>query len=260
MKKIFTLPQLLGRTSQSSASSGWPARKVIALCLAVTILHLSSMAAFAFNEIAPPVPTGEIAAARDVSVNSLPAIVGQTFFSGSVIATPQSSFSTISLSNLSRLELRAETTLRLDFSASGLTASLDTGEARFLVPRDLSANITTINASLATDAREPAVFSVAVEEGATTVSVQAGRVEMRAGESRRIVSAGESLSAGGNSIAEPAATQRSNRRRGGWWLLGAGAVAAIVIVILATRDNDQVTPAPPCVQINVSPSGQTGCL
>ena len=261
MKRIFTFPpQPLGRILQSSALPRRSARQAIALCLVAVVLHLSTMAAFASDESPLAFATGEVTAAGDVSVNGAPAITGQTLFSGSVIATTQNSLSTLSLSNLSRLELTAETTLKLDFSAANVAGSLDTGQVRVSVPPALSASITTANASIMADAAAPAVFNIEVERGTTTVSVQAGRVEMRVGDRTHVVAAGESLAASANSVVEPPAQSSNRRRRAAWWLIGAGVVATVVIILLATRDDAELPPSPPCTPITLSPSGLPGCL
>jgi ferric-dicitrate binding protein FerR (iron transport regulator) len=189
---------------------------------------------------APPyAPSGQVTAAAGLTLDGSPAVSGQTFFPGSSLNTAERSRPALSLGNLARLELSGGTALRLDFSASSVSGSLDAGGARVYAPPGVAASLTTADASVASDTSAgPALFGVEVSEDGTTLSVQAGRVEMRAGGRALAATAGQSLrAANGSAPAPPQGQSLSGKRKTGLFVGIAAALAAVILVI-AGRDDE----------------------
>jgi ferric-dicitrate binding protein FerR (iron transport regulator) len=219
-------------------------QRVFAFLVAVAVLNLSAVAAYASPGASAH--AGEITVVGGATVDGSPAVSGQTIFSGSVFDTERNSLSTISLGNLGRVELAADTSLKLDFSGARVAGSLDAGRVRVFIPEGLSAAVKTPDAVVASDAGQPAVFSVATERGATTVVVQAGRVEVRAGEAQRRLNAGQSYSSAEGAQPQQGAGQSlTGGKRKGLFAAIAAAVAVVVIVLTA-RDDKQI-PSSNCV-------------
>ncbi|HEX8337559.1 MAG TPA: hypothetical protein VF621_12565, partial [Pyrinomonadaceae bacterium] len=223
-------------------------RRACALLAAAALLHLS-VAARA-DELARrrPAPAGQVALAAGLTVDGLPAVVGQTVFPGSSFDTAEHSRTALELGNRARLELSGSTALRLDFSDEGVGGTLGAGGARVSVPRGVAASLATSDASVVSDTADPAAFILQVSAEGTTLTVQAGRVEMRAGGASRAASAGESLRAGhGSQPAPPQGHGLSSGRRAGIFV-GIGAAITAVILIITGRDGDELS-TPPCPSV-----------
>ncbi|HWS86666.1 MAG TPA: hypothetical protein VN282_06865, partial [Pyrinomonadaceae bacterium] len=205
-----------------------------------------------------PAPTGEVALAAGLSVDGLPAVSGQTVFPGSSFSTEEKARGMVELGNRARVELSGWSALRLDFSDEGLGGALDKGSARLSVPRDIAATLTTADASVASDRAETALFTLRVSAEGTTLTVQSGRVEMRAGGAARTAGAGESLHAarGSQPSPPPQSNNLSGKKKAGLFFGIAGAVA-VIILILAGGDDDEVEE--PCPVIVVSGDVPPGC-
>lgn len=227
-------------------------RRAAALLLTATLLNLSTPALLA----SPAPAVGEVVIAGDLTVGGSRAVSGQTFFSGETFATGPDSPSAIGLGNKARLELSGATVLRIDFTDSALKGTLDAGGARFSIPEGVNSSVDTPEASVQTVESEPAVFGVEASPEGTTVSVQAGRVEMRAGGAARTVNAGEVFSAVQG--AEPrsgTANNLSERQKVGV-VVGIGAALAAIIVAIVGRGGDEVD-EPPCEAVPIILSGQS---
>ncbi|HWS55786.1 MAG TPA: FecR domain-containing protein [Pyrinomonadaceae bacterium] len=214
------------------------ARRAARVFVALSVLNLVTAAAFASGGAAPVRDAGVLTADGAVTLDGAPATTGRTFFSGSRLTTAPGARALLSLGKLGRLELAAESALRLDFSAGGVTGGLDEGGVRVSAPRGATARVVTADASVEGDANAAALFTVRFEGGATLVSVQAGRVELRAGGVARPVNAGESVSSAGGAV--PAAPQNLSRRERLGAVLGIGAALAVLLVVLAGRDDDEL--------------------
>src|ERR1044072_1987617 len=168
------------------------ARRVFALLAAAALLNAAGPAHAA--EAAPRRATsGQVPLAAGRTLDGLPAVMGQTVFPGSSFDTAEHSRGMLELGNRARLDLSGETTLRLDFSDESLSGALGAGGARVSVPRNIAASLTTADASVVSDTAEPALFTLQVSAEGTTLTVQTGRVEMRAGGAARPVGAREYL-------------------------------------------------------------------
>lgn len=230
-------------------------RQAVALWLAAMMLNLCAAPSFAAPTTASIATTGEVTfASGRVAVDGAPAVSGQTLFSGSVITTAAGALLTLGLGNLARLELSAETSLKLDFSAPSVSGDLAAGRARLSIPSGLHANIVTANAVVVTDASQPAVFSIEVEPHGATVSVERGRVEMRAAGEAQTVIAGEILSMSDGSQSQPPLQRRFSGGKRVGLALGIAATLAVLIIALTGRVDDEL-PLRDCGPI--VPSGVT---
>src|ERR1700704_1714333 len=98
-------------------------RKSIAFCVAVGVLSVYSMVALA----TPQKASGELSVSGQVTVNGQAAISGATIFSDSVIATAANSSATVSLGKLGRVELFPNSSVKLSFGDSNISAALESG-------------------------------------------------------------------------------------------------------------------------------------
>ena len=215
-------------------------RKPVAMLLAVAILSMYSMVALAAPQQGP---SGDLSVVGEVSVNGTNAISGATVFSGSTITTAQNSSAVVSLGKLGRVEVLPNSSLKLDFSDSGVNAGLDSGRVRFSTPSGVAATVTTKDGSAVADTAQPNTFLVDVECGNTVVSTQAGLVELRSGSGSKQVAAGSQDTAG-----QPAPGTRCTRlTTPGMRGIGGGALAALLLaaggaiaaaILAAQDDND----------------------
>jgi hypothetical protein len=216
-------------------------RRAVAVLIATAMLNLCTTLAFASPKADAPVPTGITTVGGVVTIDGLRALSGQTLFSGSSIVTGQQSESRLDLGNLANLKLYGESKLVMEFSGSTLSGWLEKGILHSFVPAGVRADIVTADASISTDPHQLAAFSIQVQSGTTTVSVDTGRVEIRAGNSLKSVTAGESFSTARGESPPPQTQQNSNNRKWVWVFLGIGAAVAIVAIAIAGQDNE-----PPC--------------
>src|SRR5215204_3634985 len=220
------------------------ARRAFALLAAAALLNAAGPAPAAAESARRPASSGQVAQAAGLSVDGLPAVAGQTVFPGSSFDTAENSRSALELANLARVELSGGTTLRLEFSDDSLGGALGAGAARVSVPQSVAASLTTADAAVVSDAANPALFTLQVSAEGTTLSVQTGRVEMRAGGVARSAGAGESLRAAhGSRPGPPQGNSLSGRQRAGLFVGIAAAVAAVLVVI-AGRDDTTRTMSP----------------
>ena len=231
-------------------------RRAVAIWLATALLNLCTTAVFASPRLDSPLATGMTTVKGVVTIDGSPAISGQTIFSGSSIVTAERSESTLYLGNLTRLNLYDESKLTLEFSRSSLSGSLEQGSLRGFVPSSVRVDIVTADASIATDAGQPAAFSIQVESGNTTISVETGRVEIRTGNSLRSITAGESFSTGYGGPPSPGPQQNPSNRKRVRLFLGIGAAIAVLVVAIIGRDHEDESG---CVLIHtLSPTGGPG--
>lgn len=219
-------------------------RRALALVAAAALLNLSAPARAAAESARRPAPSGQIALAAGLTVDGLPAVAGQTVFPGSSFDTGEHARPLLELGNRARVGLSGRTALKLDFDDESLGGTLGAGAARVYAPAGVAASLATADASVVSATAEPALFRLEVSAEGTTLTVQSGRVEMRAGGAARTASAGESLHASGGSA--PAAPQGGgnddddddDKRRAAIILGVGGAIAAVIIIIAATGGDD----------------------
>ena len=219
------------------AAFGRGFRRAGALLLVAALLNLAGPAA------AAPAPAGQVTAGEGLTLDGAPAVAGQTFFSGSVVAPPEGSRSALDLGNLARSELSGGAALKLDFSQTSVSGALVAGGARLSVPRGVASSVETADASVVSDDGGPALFSVRVAPEGTTLAVQSGRVEMRAAGGSRTALAGQTLySSRGSAPAPPQARHNLSGEQRAGLLVGIAAAIAVVVVILAGRGDDVEQP------------------
>ncbi|HLM57693.1 MAG TPA: hypothetical protein VK422_16420 [Pyrinomonadaceae bacterium] len=217
-------------------------RTPINVALALAILCTYSMVALAAPQ-GQTGPTGDLSVVGEVSVNGTSAISGATVFSDSTITTAQNSSAVVSLGKLGRVELLPNSSMKLSFTETGISGTLDSGRVRLSTSSGVNASVTTKDGVAVADNRTPNVFTVDVECGNTAVATQSGRVELRAGDSVKQIAAGNQDTAG---TAAPGTrcTRYSTPEMGG---IGGGALAALLLaaggaiaaaIIAATQDNE----------------------
>jgi ferric-dicitrate binding protein FerR (iron transport regulator) len=239
MRRVFEPRARRGlRNNTSLLTRG--VRRGVALFAAAALLNLSVGASAAPPAVAPA-PAGEVIVAAGLTLDGSPAAKGQTVFSGTTVGASEQSRPALAFGNLARLELAGGTSLRLDFSASSVGGSLDAGGTRVYAPRGVAASLTTADAVVVSDLEAgPALFSVRVNEEGTTLSVQTGLVEMRAGGRALTAAAGQRLHAAHGS--EPAPAQGHNlsgKKKTGLFVGIGAALAAIILVVTGREDKEE---------------------
>lgn len=214
-------------------------RKSIALCLAVAILSIYSMAVLATP--GQTGPSGELSVSGQVSVNGQSAISGATIFSDSTVTTAANSSAVVSLGKLGRVEVLPGSSLKLSFTESGLMATLEAGRVR--VSNSMMASVTTKDGSAVADS--PSVFTVDVECDNMVVATQSGNVVLRAGGVDKQIAAGQDGTAG---MAAPG-TRCTRLKTEGMKGLSGGALAALLLaaggaiaaaIIVGTSENNNI--------------------
>jgi hypothetical protein len=234
------------------------ARKVIALSIATALLNLSVIVACGAAAINSRTASGLIVVDGVVTINGVRATSGQTIFSASSITTEKQSETILNLDNRARLKLAEETAFVLESSRAEIFGSLDFGGVRGFVPAGIRAEIKTADASLAPDPAQPAAFTIKVEPCSTTLSVQTGRVEIRAWNSVRSIAAGESFSTAESVPMPPPQQNFSHRKRLGL-LLGIGAAIGVLIVVLSGRHHEVQAPAAVGCGVSIGSDFIGGC-
>lgn len=214
------------------ASQSRTARALL-LLLAAALINFSTLAPRA--AVADVPHAGEVTDTNGVAVDGLPAVRGQTFFSGSRLEAAGKSLSLLGLDNQGRVELSGAAALRLDFDEAHMGGPLEAGQLRVYAPRGVAADFATADARVMTDARESVSFRLRTAGGFTEVSVQSGALEVRANGSARTLKAGETYS----TAPDPQTRQNlSGRKRVGLFVAIAGA-AALVVIAFAARGGDE---------------------
>ena len=203
-------------------SRNW-SRNSIALAVAIAVLSVYSMVALA--KPGEQKNSGELSVSGQVTVNGQAAISGATVFSDSVITTGANSSAVVSLGKLGRVELLPNTTVKLSFNDSSISAMLDAGRLQVSTLPGVSAIVTTKDGAAVADASQASNFMVDVECGDTRVNAQAGLVELRAGGKTSTVAAGTTETAG---TPQPG-TRCTRLQRPPMPGIGGGALAALLL-------------------------------
>lgn len=216
-------------------------RRATAFLITLALLNLSlllSPGVVASPRTGAALVTGLMRVAGIVSVDGVRATSGQTIFPGNHIATAWASESIIDLEKFSRLRLSPETELTLDFSRGNISGSLSKGAVRAFIPVGIPASIKTADAELLTDASQPTVFTVQVDDEATRVSVEKGRVDVRNGSKLQTVCAGEVF--GTDSSAQPLPPSNlTNRQKGGLFAVIGAAAVILALAIIGREETPQ---------------------
>lgn len=214
-------------------------RKSVAFCLAVAVLSVYSMVVLATP--GQTGPSGELSVSGQVTVNGQNAISGATVFSDSTVTTAKGSSAVVSLGKLGRVEVLPESSIKLSFTDSGITATLEAGRVR--VSNSMMANVITADGSVIAD--NASVFMVDVECGNTKVATQSGNVTLRAGSTVKQIAAGGQDNAG---TAAPG-TRCTRLKTEGMKGISGGALAALLLaaggaiaaaIIAASSENNNL--------------------
>jgi len=210
-------------------------RKLVATFVAAAVLSVYSM----FTLAAPGARSGELSVSGDVTVNGQKGITGGTIFSDSVVVTSKGSAATVSLGKLGRIELLANTSVRLSFADNSIVGLVDSGRANVSTPAGVMVNLTTKDGSVMVDGTQPTTFSVNTENSNTAVATESGLAELRSGNAVTRIAAGETGTTGTPQPKKP------DDDEGG---LHGGALAALLLatggavaaIIWATRKHDDL--------------------
>lgn len=167
-------------------------RKFVATFVAAAVLSVYSMLTLA----SPGARSGELSVSGDVTVNGQKVISGGTMFSDSVIVTAKGSSAVVSLGKLGRVEVMANTSVKLSFAGNSISGLLDAGSARVATPAGVSVNITTKDGSVLVDGSQATSFTVNTLNGNTAVATESGLAELRSGTTVTKIAAGSNGSAG----------------------------------------------------------------
>jgi ferric-dicitrate binding protein FerR (iron transport regulator) len=187
--------------------------------------------------------SGELSVVGEVSVNGAKAISGATVFTDSTITTGQNSSAVVSLGKLGRVELMPNSSLKVSFTENSVTGTLDAGKVRFSTAAKIAASVMTKDATAVANNDAPNIFVVDVECGNTLVATQAGRVELRGGNTVKQIAAGSQDTAG---TAQPGSRCTRLTRSSTFGSLSGGALAALLLAaggaiaaaLLASRNNN----------------------
>jgi ferric-dicitrate binding protein FerR (iron transport regulator) len=211
-------------------SKSW-SRKSIATVVAVAVLSVYSMLVLAAPRAKA---SGALAVSGQVKVNGQKMISGGTIFMDSIISTADQSSASVSISKVGRVDLAANSNLRLSFAANGITAMLETGSAQVAILAGITVNLTTKDGTVVVDGSQPTTFTVSASRERTSVATLSGIAQFRAGGSTKQIAAGESATAG---VPNP----RQDTDDGSWswiWFVIPVVVAVTVISYVVFDDND----------------------
>jgi ferric-dicitrate binding protein FerR (iron transport regulator) len=214
-------------------SKSW-SRKSIATVVAVAVLSVYSMVVLA----APGAKaSGELSVSGQVMVNGQKMVSGGTIFTDSTISTAPQSSASVSIPKVGRVDLSANSNLRISFSESSITAMLETGSAQVSTLAGTVVNLTTKDGTVVVDGKEATSFSVSASRGRTSMTTLSGVAQFRTGTTVKQVAAGESAVAG---TPNPQTDDDDDDMSGGalavLLLAVGGAVAGILYATLHNND------------------------
>jgi hypothetical protein len=214
-------------------------RKLVAMLVAAAILSVYSMLTLATTAAV----SGELSVTGNVSVNGQKVTSGGTIFSGSTVVTGNDSSAIVSLGKLGRVELAANTSLKLSFLNNAIVGLLDAGRARVATPAGVSANLSTKDGFVVVDGKQATAFTVNTQNGNTVVGTESGVAELKSGATATQIAAGESGVAGtpnGGTAPKDDKDDSGHKLSGGalFALLAATGGAVAAIIYATTHGND----------------------
>jgi len=211
-------------------------RKFVAVLVTAAILSVYSMLTLATTG---PL-TGELSVTGDVSVNSQKVTSGGTIFSGSAIVTAKDSSAIVSLGKLGRVEVAANSSLRLTFVSNAIVGVLDAGRARVSTAAGVSVNLTSKDGAVVVNGTQATAFTVSTESGKTVVATESGLAVLRSGATTTQIAAGNSGVAGTPNGAPKDDDSSDHKLSGGalFALLAATGGAVAAIIYATTHGND----------------------
>jgi ferric-dicitrate binding protein FerR (iron transport regulator) len=231
--------------------------RLIALCLAVAVLHLPATLCVGASGYSAEKwkLNGELTVFGLAKVDGELAVSGQTLFSGSTVETAQDATSIINLGARGRIGLLGDSSLRLSFEESALLCSLNTGSTRVSVPQGIKISVETKDALVFSDGAQPAIFSVGFWNDDLMVVVMKGRVELRTSERTRQVSAGQFAFVEDNAQRQSSGRKKLNRRKLAAILLPIGGALAVLAFVFG-RDSNNMLDFGGCVVVSGMTSSQ----
>jgi ferric-dicitrate binding protein FerR (iron transport regulator) len=212
-------------------SKTW-SRKFIATVVAVAVLSIYSMVVLAAPRARA---SGELSVSGQVTVNGLKMISGGTMFSDSTISTAGQSSASVSISKVGRIELAANSNLRLSFAANSITAMLETGSAQVSTVTGTTVNLTTKDGTIVVDGSQPTTFTVSASRGRTSVATLSGIAQFPAGGTVKQIAAGENATAG---VPNPQPDTDDGSLSLTWLVILVVAAAVTGISYVVFHDND----------------------
>ena len=212
-------------------------RKVVAIFVAVATLSFGSARALATAQGRG----AELSVFGEVTLNGQRAISGVTIFSESVIVTAEGSSASVSLGKLGRIELLANTSLRLSLADKSITGLLESGRAHFSTPEGVALTLTTSDGSVLVAGSQATSLMINTENGHTTVMNQSGQAELRSPTVTTKIAAGE---IGTSGILQSTKTDDgADQPHGGsfWaaWLVTGSVIAAAIWVVTHEKEPHQ---------------------
>lgn len=209
-------------------------RRCLALCLAATVWHLSSLAA---PDAKRPAPTGDLFAYGQVLLDGSDAANGSSFFSGSEVKTGERARALLALGAQGRAELLPQSSLTVSFADEGVSCALGGGGVRFSKPAGGAFTVTTGGGFVRADPDAPAAFTVRYDEGRTFVETQSGRVRLHLKDRDVTVAAGQSYAERQNAPA--ASNSLSGQKKAGIFIAIAGGFALLLLIIIGNGNNHE---------------------
>jgi ferric-dicitrate binding protein FerR (iron transport regulator) len=214
-------------------SKSW-SRKSIAAVVAAAVLSVYSMVALAG---AGAKASGELSVSGQVTVNGQKMVSGGTVFTESTISTAPQSSASVSIPKVGRVELSANSNLRLSFTDNSISAMLETGSAQVSTVAGTTVNLTTKDGTVVVDGKEATSFMVSASRGRTSMTTLSGVAEFKTGTSTKQIAAGESAMAG---VPNPQTDDDDDDMSGGalavLLLAVGGAVAGVLYAALHNND------------------------
>lgn len=139
---------------------------------------------------------GHLTVTGMVKVNGRPAATDDIVSSGDGVQTAAKSSAVVSLGKLGRVEALPESKANLSFDSASIKVALEAGRVRVSSSRGIAARVSTKDGEAVADATQDNSFTVDTTCGDTLISVQSGRVELRAGGTVKQIAAGGQDTAG----------------------------------------------------------------
>ena len=223
-------------------------RAAAAFVLTLSLLMTQALAAPAAPAGERSRLLGEMTSFGQVLVNGEEALSGATVFPGSRFTTAKESGAIINLGELGRVRFAPETSGLINFGEQGLQGALEAGVMTVSTPEGVTAVFTTKDAQVVPAAGSAAIFTVSVKGGNTVVKTEAGSVELRSGDTTKVIGAGQTGTAG-----TPQTSDDDDDDTGGEFWLGVagftGLVVGAIIWSLSDDDNGNNGGTTPIVQV-----------
>jgi len=190
--------------------------KIRTLIFCMTLVVLTGMSHLALPATDVEEKLGQLTVTGVVTVNGKPAATGDIVAPGSEVQTAKESSAVVNLGKLGRVEALPSTTLKLRYDEKPTTHTLASiaillggGRVKVSGGEGMIVNVESgLTATRPSSRKEQSVFTVDRTCGNTLVSVEKGKVELRAGYTTKEIAAGSQDSAG---QAIPGCTVARNR-------------------------------------------------